>query len=126
METLKLRRFLAHAAPRFITLHLTPCPSTNTVFELEYGVQRIERKDPRQGARLRSWLDDVVLASFADQILPIDQTVARTAANFHVPDPVPVPDSLIAATAHVYGLTLVTRNTTYFERTGVSILNPCR
>lgn len=50
--------------------------------------------------------------------------VARRDAGLHVPDPSPVRDSLIAATALVHGMTVVTRNVSDFERTGVPTMNP--
>ena len=98
--------------------------STVTIFEIELGVSRVERRDDQQGALLRRWLDDVVRPTFAGRILAIDEAVAVAAARLHVPDPMPIPDSLIAATALVHGLTLVTRNTKDFERTDVPLLNP--
>jgi predicted nucleic acid-binding protein len=92
--------------------------------ELEIGVLRAERRDPAQGAMLRIWLDAHVLPAFAGRILPIDAEVARRGASLHVPDPRPVRDGLIAATALVHAMTVVTRNTSDFEPTGVATLNP--
>lgn len=98
--------------------------SAVTVFELERGVLLMERRDPRQGARLRAWLDQRVLAPFERQILPVNTTIARRCAALHVPDPRPERDALIAATALVHGLTVVTRNIADFEAMGVDLLNP--
>lgn len=98
--------------------------SAVTVFEIEHGVRSMERRDRRQGAALRRWFDDVVRPTFTERVLAVDDAVAVAAADLQVPDPMPLPDSLIAATARVHGLTLVTRNTADFERTGVSLLNP--
>ncbi|MGH7022042.1 MAG: type II toxin-antitoxin system VapC family toxin [Caulobacteraceae bacterium] len=98
--------------------------SVVTVFELERGVLLIERRDPEQGARLRRWLEDRVLEPFDRQILAIDIVIARRCAALHVPDPRPERDALIAATALTHGLTVVTRNITDFEPTGVAVLNP--
>lgn len=98
--------------------------SAISVQELETGVLLIERKDKAQGALLRTWLDEHVLPAFAGRILPVDETVARRSAVLHVPNPAPVRDSLIAATALVHGMTVVTRNVADFEAMGVTLLNP--
>ena len=98
--------------------------SAITVLELEVGILQIERKDPRQGAALRTWLETLVLPEFDGRIFPIDTAVARRCARLHVPDPRAERDALIAATALVHGMTLVTRNVADFEATGVPLLNP--
>lgn len=98
--------------------------STITVLEMELGVLLIERRDPAQGAILRSWMDGHVLPAFADRILPIDIAVARRCAQLHVPDPKSERDAFIAATALVHGMTVVTRNVVDFASTGVPTLNP--
>jgi hypothetical protein len=69
-------------------------------------------------------LDAQVLPAFADRILPIDAVVARRSTALHVPDPQPIRDSLIAATALVHGMTVVTRNTSDFVPTGVAVIDP--
>ncbi|WNJ87944.1 type II toxin-antitoxin system VapC family toxin [Bosea sp. 685] len=98
--------------------------STIVVQELEIGTLQLERKDPAQGAILRTWLEEHVLPTFHDRILPVDTNVARKSATLHVPNPRPYRDGFIGATALVFGMTLVTRNTDDFERTGVRLLNP--
>jgi predicted nucleic acid-binding protein len=98
--------------------------SAITVLELEAGVLQMERRDERQGAVLRAWLEGQVLAEFADRVLPIDIAVARRCAQLHVPDPRAERDALIAATALVHGMTVVTRNTADFAQTGAALLNP--
>jgi predicted nucleic acid-binding protein len=98
--------------------------SVVTVMELELGALRIVRRDPIQGAILRSWIDNGVLKSFADRILSIDVELARRAAALHVPDPRSDHDALIAATALVHSMTVVTRNVADYVATGVSTLNP--
>lgn len=98
--------------------------SVITVQELETGVLRIERRDPVQGRRLRDWLEQRVIPAFAGRILPIDQAVALQCAQLHVPDPRPAHDALIAATALVHGMTLVTRNSSDFAPMGVAVVDP--
>ena len=98
--------------------------SVITVQDLEIGVLLAERRDPVHGAPLRRWLDEQVLPAFADRILPVNQAVSLKSASLHVPDPKPIRDGLIAATALVHGMTVVTRNVADFKGTGVLILNP--
>jgi toxin FitB len=98
--------------------------SVMTIHELEVGVLLAERRDPSQGAVFRAWLNDHVLTAFDDRILPVDAAVARRGARLHVPDPRPLRDGLIAATALVHGMMVVTRNVADFEPTGVATLNP--
>lgn len=98
--------------------------SVMTVQELEMGVLLCERRDPAQGALLRIWLDEHVLPAFAGRILPIDTVVAKCSASLHLPDPRPVHDAFIAATALVHDMTVVTRNVADFATTGVRIINP--
>jgi predicted nucleic acid-binding protein len=73
---------------------------------------------------LRAWMENLVLPDFGGRILPVDLSIAKRCAALHVPDPQDYRDSLIAATALVHGMTVVTRNTSHFERTGVALLNP--
>ena len=98
--------------------------SAITILELEIGCLLLERRDQAQGAVLRRWLQDHVLPSFAGRILPVDLIVAQRCAALYVPDPLEDRGSLIAATALVHGMTVVTRNTAHFQRTGVALLNP--
>lgn len=98
--------------------------SAITIQELEIGVLLAERRDPTQGSVFRAWLDGHVLPAFTGRILAVDTAVAQRSARLHVPDPRPVRDALIAATALVHGMTVVTRNVADFEPTGVPILNP--
>ncbi len=100
--------------------------SAISVLELELGVLQIERRDSRQGAALRSWLDGQVLMAFEGRILSVDGAIAVRCARLHVPDPRSERDALIAATALVHGMTVVTRNTADFETTGIALLNPWR
>ena len=98
--------------------------SAITILELELGVLQVTRRDSKQGAMLRTWLDGAVLPAFHQRILPIDAVIAQRCARLHVPDPRSERDALLAATALVHGLTVVTRNVSDFEATGVAILNP--
>jgi predicted nucleic acid-binding protein len=97
-----------------------------TVFELEHGVLRMERRDPVQGPMLRRWLDDVVRPAFAGRILPLSAEIATRCAQLHVPDPKSERDAWIAATALVHGMTLATRNTADFAASGVAMVDPWR
>ena len=99
--------------------------SVITIQELERGVLLTERRDPFTGSVLRNWLDNDVFEAFANRILSVDTEVARIAAGLHVPDPAPVADALIAATALAHRMTIVTRNTGDFKRfPGLKVLNP--
>ena len=98
--------------------------SAITVLEIEMGILSVARKDPQQGAVLRSWLNTHVLPAFAERTLPVDIAVALRCAKLHVPDPRSDRDALIAATALVHGMTVVTRNVADFAPTGVDIVNP--
>lgn len=98
--------------------------SAITILELERGVLAIQRRDAAQGARLRAWLDTRVRPEFEGRILPVDDTVATRCAHLHVPDRRNEADALIAATALVHGLTVVTRNICDFEGIGVVLVDP--
>ncbi len=65
-----------------------------------------------------------MLLAFEDRILDVDTRVARVAAPFHVPNPAPFADALIAATAIVNSMTVATRNETDFQRLGIEVVNP--
>ncbi len=98
--------------------------SVITIKEIEVGILHKSRTDPAQALGIRRWLEQVVLPRYADRILSVDVAVARQAAALDVPDRRPTADGLIAATALVHGLTVVTRNTVDFLPTGVPLLNP--
>jgi hypothetical protein len=98
--------------------------SVVTVMELEIGVRRLERRDKVQGGLLRDWLENRLIPDFAPRIIPVSLDAALTCASLHVPNPSPDRDALIAATALVAGLSVVTRNVSDFETMGVKVLNP--
>ena len=98
--------------------------STVTLHELEIGVLLAERRDPPQGAVFRQWLERQVMPAFEGRVLPVDVAVARRAARLPIPDPRPIHDAFIAATALVHGMTVATRNVADFAATGVRVLNP--
>jgi len=91
--------------------------------EIRKGIENIRRRDQPAAEALEGWFQELV-ATHSDRILSIDQSIAEQWGRFNVPDPLPVLDGLLAATASVYNLTLVTRNLQDVERTGVDCLNP--
>ena len=98
--------------------------SAMTIMEIEIGIRRLERRDPVRGAKLRAWMDHQLLPEFSSRLLPFDAAVAVRCASLHVPVSAPLKDSLIAATALVHDMTVVTRNVVDFAPTGVRLLNP--
>ena len=98
--------------------------SAVTLMELEIGILRIEWRDAGQGERLRTWMDRHVLPESVERTLPVDSPVALKCARLHVPDPRVERDALIAATAIVHGMTVVTRNVADFETTGAEVVDP--
>ena len=98
--------------------------SALTLMELEIGILRMERRDTDQGKRLRTWMDRYVLPEFLERTLPVDSAVALKCAQLHVPDPSTERDALIAATAMVHGMTVVTGNVVHFETTGAEVIDP--
>lgn len=100
--------------------------SVVTVLEIEHGILLVGRRDHRQEAMLRTWFQTNVLEAFAERILPIDKNIAQRCAALHVPDPRPERDAMIAATALVHGMTIVTRNEQDFSGVGATLMNPWR
>jgi len=98
--------------------------SSISILELEIGILLIERRDQTQGAVLRAWMDGHVLPTFSGRILAIDTAVAQRCGSLHVPNPRSDRDALIAATALVHGMTVVTRNLSHFHSMGVGVVNP--
>jgi len=97
--------------------------SVLSVGEIRRGIENVRRRDPPAAAALQSWLSELVKLH-TDRILPIDLEVAQHWGYMGVPDPVPVLDGLIGATAKAHGLTVATRNTEDIARTGVAVFNP--
>jgi len=98
--------------------------SVVTLLELEMGIGLIERRDLAQAELLRTWLNHHVLPTFNGRILAVDTAVALCCGKLHVPDPRSDRDALIAATALVHNMTVITRNVADFKPTGVQIFNP--
>ena len=97
--------------------------SVLTLGEIRKGIENIRRRDPAAAEALDNWFHTLE-ASLSDNLLPVDRDIAEQWGRFNVPDPLPMLDSLLAATASVHGMTLVTRNLKDVERTGVECLNP--
>lgn len=98
--------------------------SAVTVLELELGILSLERRDLPQAAILRVWMQSHVLPAFVGRVLPVDKAVALQCAQLHVPNRRAERDAMIAATAMVHGMSVVTRNVTDFEGTGAMLVNP--
>jgi predicted nucleic acid-binding protein len=97
--------------------------SVLVVGEIRQGVERLRRRDPKRATAYESWLADLRLR-YRERIVPISSEIAEEWGRRNVPDPLGVVDGLLAATAKVIGLTLVTRNTADVARTGVAVLDP--
>ena len=97
--------------------------SVLTIGEIRMGVERMRRKDTAKAASLENWLTRLETA-YGDHIVPVDSAIADTWALLSVPDPLPVIDGLLAATAYDRGWTLVTRNTKDVRHAGVRVLDP--
>jgi toxin FitB len=98
--------------------------SSVTILELETGVLLMERRDKSQGAILRAWLSEHVMPAFSGRIIIVDTEIALRSARLQVPDPKPLYDTLIAATALIHRMTIVTRNLRDFEQSEAPTFNP--
>lgn len=97
--------------------------SVLTIGEIRLGIQRLRRKDEPQASLLEQWLQGLHVA-YRDHLVDVDADVAEEWGRLNVPDPLPVIDGLLAASAKVRGWTLVTRNLADLQRSGVALLNP--
>jgi toxin FitB len=91
--------------------------------EIRRGIELKRRSDPEQARALDRWFSQM-RARLGDRVLPIDEPVAEAWALLGIPDPLPLIDGLLAATAKVHGLTLVTHNVADIAVAGVSLLDP--
>ena len=91
--------------------------------EIRRGIELKRRGDPQQATSLDAWFSQM-RAGLGDRVLPVDEPVAEAWAQLGLPNPLPLIDGLLAATAKVHGLRLVTRNIVDFASTGVSVLDP--
>jgi predicted nucleic acid-binding protein len=98
--------------------------SVITLNEIRYGYRKVEKRDPNFSKSLKGWYDSIIANSEEIAILPVNQPIAECAADFRALLDMSYNDALIAATAQVHGLTLVTRNVSDFATTGIPIINP--
>ncbi len=97
--------------------------SVLTLGEIRLGIERLRRRDPDQAEFLEQWLDGL-RNTYRERIVGVDASIAEEWGRLNVPDPMPVIDGLLAATAKVRAWTLVTRNTADLAREGCKLLNP--
>lgn len=97
--------------------------SVLTIGEIRRGIENVRRRDPDSAAALDRWLS-LVSETHSDRVVPIDRAITEEWGRMNVPDPLPVVDGLLAATARVLGLMLVTRNVADVAGTEVQLLNP--
>jgi len=126
----ELRKAKAGKADRNVAAWASRVPASSlfvsaiTILELEIGVLLVLRRDPKHGELLRAWLNQYVLSAFSGRVLPVDTAVAQRCAALHVPNPRSERDALIAGTAMVHNMIVVTRNVADFAATGAALLNP--
>lgn len=104
--------------------HVQAYLSVLVVGEIRQGIERVRRRDPAQANALEGWLGRLVV-TYQDRILTVTAAVAEEWGRLNaLPQPLPVIDGLMAATAKVHRLVLVTRNAADVERAGVTVVNP--
>lgn len=97
--------------------------SVLTLGEIRLGIERLRGKDSIRAGLLEQWVRGLH-AGYGDHIIDADAATAEEWGRLNVPDPLPVIDGLLAASAKVRGWTLVTRNTADVARSGAALLNP--
>ncbi len=97
--------------------------SVLTIAEIRLGIERLRRKDTTQADHLEHWLTGL-RQIYADRLVDLDEHAAQEWGRINVPDPLPIIDGLLAATAKTRGWTLVTRNTADLARSGATLINP--
>lgn len=126
----ELRKAGASRADKNVLAWATAIPaaelyiSSISVLEIEMGVLKLERKDPHQASVYRTWLNEHVLTAFSRRVIPFDCAAALKCAQLHVPNPKSERDAMIAASAIVHGMTLVSRNERDFRHIDVRLINP--
>jgi predicted nucleic acid-binding protein len=112
-----VRQWYARTPPEALYL------SVLVIGEIRQGIERLQRRDPDQAARLEGRLE-IIVDTLQARILPVTAAIAQRWGRLNAPDPLPVIDSLLAATALEHDLTLVTRNVRDVDRTSVRWFNP--
>jgi predicted nucleic acid-binding protein len=97
--------------------------SVLTIGEIRLGIERLRHKDGPQADLLERWLRGLHV-TYQDHVIDVDADVAEEWGRLNIPDPLPVIDGLLAASAKVQGCTFVTRNTADLQRSGIALLNP--
>jgi predicted nucleic acid-binding protein len=97
--------------------------SVLVVGEIRQGIERLRRRDRSQVLVFETWLSALV-RGYADRIVPVTAEVAEEWGRMNVPDPLPLIDGLMAATAKLRGWTFVTRNVADLTGCGVRLLDP--
>ena len=97
--------------------------SVLVIGEIRQGIERLRLRDADQARALDDWLR-TLWTVYEERIVPVSGEIAEEWGRLNVPDPLPVVDGMLAATARVHHWTLATRNTKQVERTGVQLVNP--
>tara|TARA_R110002049_G_scaffold287954_1_gene470234 strand:+ start:566 stop:982 length:417 start_codon:yes stop_codon:yes gene_type:complete len=103
--------------------HIRQCVSVISLGEIRRGIELLRKKAPRRCPAFEQWLS-ALHEGYGDDILPINEEVSDCWGKLMAIRTFPAIDAYLAATALVYGLTVVTRNTSDFAGTGVGLVNP--